>query len=343
LPSWIFILNGCAMLLYQTLDNMDGKQSRKTQTSSPLGLLFDHGCDAVNSMFGSANWIIAMGLQASETHDQLPIWILVVMPMTLFYIATWEEYFTGSLILPMFNGPSEGLAGGAMLSFFTAHVGVSFWQTTSWYDTYYDGFQEWIPPSSSPVTTPLRNADIMVGLCTILGLREMIFKVSAVLYKYGTEALYNLLPMVVLATLSLYMGWFGDTNNCWSRMPRTTLWLWSGLFTEIVTQLMLDHVTHEVYQPMKRWVLLPLIVLAILVTWLGGDTTPTTTTTTVVYDDFLIMYTCSLWSYLFMKFHVIIHEICTVLNIWCFDIVTPRPPRQQHHQQQLSSQHLKHQ
>jgi len=28
-------------------DNLDGKQARRTNTSSPLGLLFDHGCDAL--------------------------------------------------------------------------------------------------------------------------------------------------------------------------------------------------------------------------------------------------------------------------------------------------------
>ncbi len=29
------------------LDNMDGKQARRTGTSSPLGMMFDHGCDAL--------------------------------------------------------------------------------------------------------------------------------------------------------------------------------------------------------------------------------------------------------------------------------------------------------
>jgi phosphatidylglycerophosphate synthase len=33
---------------YQTLDNLDGRQARRTGSSSPLGLLFDHGVDALN-------------------------------------------------------------------------------------------------------------------------------------------------------------------------------------------------------------------------------------------------------------------------------------------------------
>lgn len=34
--------------LYSTFDNVDGKQARRTGSSSPLGELFDHGCDALN-------------------------------------------------------------------------------------------------------------------------------------------------------------------------------------------------------------------------------------------------------------------------------------------------------
>lgn len=37
----------------QTMDNADGKQARRTGTSSPMGELFDHGCDALNSASSS--------------------------------------------------------------------------------------------------------------------------------------------------------------------------------------------------------------------------------------------------------------------------------------------------
>eukprot|EP00527_Entomoneis_sp_CCMP2396_P006769 CAMPEP_0198149428 /NCGR_PEP_ID=MMETSP1443-20131203/46556_1 /TAXON_ID=186043 /ORGANISM="Entomoneis sp., Strain CCMP2396" /LENGTH=41 /DNA_ID= /DNA_START= /DNA_END= /DNA_ORIENTATION= len=29
-------------------------------------------------------------------------------------------------------------------------------------------------------------------------------------------------------------------------------------------------------------------------------------------------------GYLALKFAVVIHEVSTILNIWCFDITTPR-------------------
>lgn len=43
-------------------DNMDGKQARRTNTSSPLGLLFDHGCDAMTTFIFSQSLGSYVGL-----------------------------------------------------------------------------------------------------------------------------------------------------------------------------------------------------------------------------------------------------------------------------------------
>lgn len=43
LPAWVLLYNAVALFLYQTLDAIDGKQARRTESSSPLGQLFDHG------------------------------------------------------------------------------------------------------------------------------------------------------------------------------------------------------------------------------------------------------------------------------------------------------------
>ena len=39
----MYFLNGAAGLAYLHLDCIDGKQARRTGSSSPLGQLFDHG------------------------------------------------------------------------------------------------------------------------------------------------------------------------------------------------------------------------------------------------------------------------------------------------------------
>lgn len=40
-------MNGISIIVYTNLDCIDGKQARRTKSSSPLGQLFDHGCDAL--------------------------------------------------------------------------------------------------------------------------------------------------------------------------------------------------------------------------------------------------------------------------------------------------------
>lgn len=42
-------MSALGLFIYQSLDAIDGKQARRTNSSSPLGELFDHGCDAVST------------------------------------------------------------------------------------------------------------------------------------------------------------------------------------------------------------------------------------------------------------------------------------------------------
>jgi ethanolaminephosphotransferase len=74
---------------------MDGKQARRTGSSSPLGLLFDHGCDAINSIFGSVNWIVSLGLDPQR--DAMMCWALVLGPMSMFYVSTCNMSSPGLL------------------------------------------------------------------------------------------------------------------------------------------------------------------------------------------------------------------------------------------------------
>ena len=48
-PIWGQIATAIGLFIYQTLDAIDGKQARRTNSSSPLGELFDHGCDGVST------------------------------------------------------------------------------------------------------------------------------------------------------------------------------------------------------------------------------------------------------------------------------------------------------
>lgn len=77
-----------ALFVYSTLDNMDGKQSRRIGASSPLGLLFDHGCDAINTgMIGTLIFAMVTGA-GPATWQMYGIWAFA---STAFFMNTWEE------------------------------------------------------------------------------------------------------------------------------------------------------------------------------------------------------------------------------------------------------------
>lgn len=48
-PLWTYLLCAVGLFVYQSLDAIDGKQARRTNSSSPLGELFDHGCDSLST------------------------------------------------------------------------------------------------------------------------------------------------------------------------------------------------------------------------------------------------------------------------------------------------------
>lgn len=64
-PLWAYLLCAVGLFVYQSLDAIDGKQARRTNSSSPLGELFDHGCDSLSTGRSPA------ALPRRHTHLQL--------------------------------------------------------------------------------------------------------------------------------------------------------------------------------------------------------------------------------------------------------------------------------
>ena len=51
LPEYTYLLFALGLFIFQTMDALDGKQARRTGSSSSLGQLFDHGCDSFSWAF----------------------------------------------------------------------------------------------------------------------------------------------------------------------------------------------------------------------------------------------------------------------------------------------------
>ncbi|KAG1450034.1 hypothetical protein G6F56_008466 [Rhizopus delemar] len=124
-PSWLYFSFAIGLWLYSTFDNVDGKQARRTNSSSPLGELFDHGCDAVNCSFAAILQAAALG----AGHSKSSVFLYGIATLG-FYLSTAEEYHTGTLYLGYINAPTEGVVLSCIIFIISGIYGPEFWQTT---------------------------------------------------------------------------------------------------------------------------------------------------------------------------------------------------------------------
>ena len=102
-PRWVPVLLGVFTFFYFHLDNMDGKQARKTGNSSPLGMLFDHGADSIIDVLIGINTACI----AQVGNVMMSFWVVVGFTGP-FYFATLESYHIGGIFLPVINAISDG-------------------------------------------------------------------------------------------------------------------------------------------------------------------------------------------------------------------------------------------
>ena len=123
-PAWVYVSWSVGLFLYQTFDAVDGAQARRTRQSGPLGELFDHGVDALNTTLEVLLFAATMNMgQSWKT-------VLVLFAcLFTFYIQTWDEYHTHTLYLGLVSGPVEGIMTLIIVFGLTAMLGGGhFWQ-----------------------------------------------------------------------------------------------------------------------------------------------------------------------------------------------------------------------
>ncbi|XP_027019749.1 cholinephosphotransferase 1 isoform X2 [Tachysurus fulvidraco] len=123
-PSWAFILSALGLFIYQSLDAIDGKQARRTNSSSALGELFDHGCDAVSTVFVAVGSCICAGIGA------YPNWMFFCgfVGMFIFFCAHWQTYVSGTLRFGIVDVTEVQIAI-IIMYLMSAFGGVSLWET----------------------------------------------------------------------------------------------------------------------------------------------------------------------------------------------------------------------
>ena len=101
IPRCIPLIYAVLVFLYQTADNVDGKQARRTKSGSPLGELFDHGVDAV--VMGLTTMMVCSVLHGGAVSSV----VTSIIGLSAYWFSHWEEYHEGILIMGELTGPTE--------------------------------------------------------------------------------------------------------------------------------------------------------------------------------------------------------------------------------------------
>jgi phosphatidylglycerophosphate synthase len=102
----------------------DGKQARRTGTSSPLGELFDHGCDSISMVFVTLSTVAAV----HYSNFPLIMFIEVFVCFALFYCSHWQAYISGTLHFGMID-VTEAHYSVILVHVVTFFNGPQIWST----------------------------------------------------------------------------------------------------------------------------------------------------------------------------------------------------------------------
>ena len=270
-PAWLHLFLGLCFFAYQTLDNMDGKQARRTGTSSPLGYVVDHGCDAINSTIGTLNLFVNLNVAACAGAPRrwapLKQWLLWETVCVGFFVSTWEEFHTGSLVLPVVNGASEGLTLLSLLAAASAALGDAWWEEEA-------ALARRLGAALGPLAGARNNTCIIAllssaGAVTVLGQLARVYRAAGrAAGARRARAFGDLLPF--FATNAMVLAWCATSPARIMETHSTLIFLLCGCFhSRLTILLMVSHVCGVAYRPLTPTTALTLAGLG-AVLLLGG-------------------------------------------------------------------------
>jgi ethanolaminephosphotransferase len=290
----------CALCIfvYQTLDNLDGKQARRTGSSSALGEAFDHGGDSLTTMLFS---ILGTVFQFGPVLT----FIFQILLILVFFFCHWEAYFTGVLILRPLDNPTEAQCTLMLLMLITMIAGPLFWLTEV----------------NILFVGPVQLNQILFFIYVIGSLNTCLDNISKVndhftnLQMKKTGPLLCLLPLGVMLTLSVMSAWFSPTLLL--DHPRLFLGSVGLMFSYLQIRLIIQNVCKEPFKPFYN-VLIPLFLFTFnCFLEVRGDPIMDTGFLVKAYFFYCLVLVCYL-------IYSVVNELTTILNIRAF-VINPVP------------------
>ncbi|KAJ1680213.1 hypothetical protein EV182_000465 [Spiromyces aspiralis] len=302
-PSWIYYCFAAGIWLYSTFDNVDGKQARRTNTSSPLGELFDHGCDALNCTIACI--VEAASFAMGNTWTTLGLFLTITWT---FYISTWEEYHTGVLYLGYINGPTEFIAFACVACILSGIYGPAIWHVSA---------RQYVPLIGHKFPESWELIDVMLLTVIFLSFTAQfatsLFNVYSACKEKGKsffDTLYGLVPYFVFVG-----GAYVWAANSTIVIGNTHMILYMAVvgfaFGRMVSKIILSHLMGAPFQTYTVQ-MAPIFIGAVL-SFFGLFSSRSE----------LVFMWASLFFVAFAYFHwalIVIDRFCTHLNIKCLSI-----------------------
>ncbi|KAF9237079.1 CDP-alcohol phosphatidyltransferase-domain-containing protein [Melanogaster broomeanus] len=254
-PQWIYFTWAFGLFMYQSFDAVDGKQARRTGMAGPLGEMFDHGCDAINTTLEVILAARALNLGRSW-------WTVASQIATLanFYLTTWEEYHTGLLYLGPFSGPVEGILMIVIIYLISGVFGPSFWDQRLLTFTHLDRISQVVAvvPNIGLNEAFMMFAGLALAFNIVSSYRN-VHKAMKADGRSSLKPLVFLLPFLVSVVLQVL--WLLHPSIYHSIIVHSPLFLpflcaWGLQFAHQVGRMILSHVTSSPFpwwNPMWIW------------------------------------------------------------------------------------------
>ena len=124
-PGWFSVAFGISYFLNRMLDEIDGKQARRTGNSSALGMLFDHGCDAF-----TVGMVMMCMCRITNMGDSVYTMVLIVGANAIFHFCTLEGYYLGGVFLGKFNAITDLSVGVIGICIYVGFFGNELFTNT---------------------------------------------------------------------------------------------------------------------------------------------------------------------------------------------------------------------
>lgn len=293
-PIWCYYSCALGLFIYQTLDAIDGKQARRTNSSSPLGELFDHGCDALSIVF------VVLGSCVTIQFGTNPILFFLecFSTMFLYYMAHWQTFCSGTLQFGFFD-VTEAQIGIIFAYAITGYLGPSIWTV------------EIIPSTGLQMKLIPSGISFIAGLVAMYNYFKSIFMRGGVGKNgstvAGTSVLSPAFPIGILMASGIYI-WLNSPTNVFEHHPVLFAMTFGLAASKLSNKLVISHMSRSKMEMFDTSLFGPLLFVISQYFQL--------------VDDYIALCFCFVYcSFDLLRFAVnVCCAICDHLNIHCFSI-----------------------